>query len=204
MLAMFCDSALELNYCWALKWRYNDPPPVSLFSIPIIPEHALQWCDQAGWPFQELADQWLDEGHDSHPWIRFPGRSLFSVLFIDSNTYAPIQNHGRLTSRCCWIDSRFVLKIADYGLPSFFETTMPLKPDNAYFQTLLWKAPEDIQRNSSGTQEGDVYSFGIILQEIILREEPFSMFQLPAEGTNLTITSRYRERINYISFYFQR
>ncbi|XP_023214521.1 atrial natriuretic peptide receptor 2-like, partial [Centruroides sculpturatus] len=40
----------------------------------------------------------------------------------------------------------------------------------------LWKAPELLRLNHcppEGTQKGDVYSFGIILQEIVLREEPF-------------------------------
>ncbi|OQV21653.1 Atrial natriuretic peptide receptor 1 [Hypsibius exemplaris] len=101
-----------------------------------------------------------------------------AMVYIHQSTF---QIHGRLTSRCCWIDSRFVLKIGDYGLPTFYATTAPLKPDNVYWTNLLWKSPEELQFHIPPTQEGDVYSFGIILQEVLLREEPFSMFHISAE-----------------------
>lgn len=50
---------------------------------------------------------------------------------------------------------------------------------------LLWTAPE-ILRNQKGltkfgTQAGDVYSFGIIMQEVVVRGEPFCMLSLSAD-----------------------
>ena len=44
---------------------------------------------------------------------------------------------------------------------------------------LLWTAPEllrliETDRPMYGTPLGDVYSFGIILQQLIQREDPFS------------------------------
>ncbi|XP_055338944.1 atrial natriuretic peptide receptor 1-like isoform X2 [Paramacrobiotus metropolitanus] len=94
---------------------------------------------------------------------------------------SPVHIHGRLNSRCCYIDSRFVLKIGDYGLPTFYDNPPPFSPDNEYFTALLWRAPEVINHTTGRTQEADVYSFGIIMQEIILREEPFAMYPLSAE-----------------------
>lgn len=44
---------------------------------------------------------------------------------------------------------------------------------------LLWTAPELLRlpsAPSSGTKEGDVYSFSIILQEILVLDKPFSTF----------------------------
>lgn len=44
----------------------------------------------------------------------------------------------------------------------------------------LWKAPELLRMPvcpPEGTQKGDIYSFGIILQEIAIREEPFYPFR---------------------------
>lgn len=35
---------------------------------------------------------------------------------------SPIRYHGRLTSRNCVVDSRWVLKITDYGLPKLYES----------------------------------------------------------------------------------
>ena len=70
---------------------------------------------------------------------------------------SPIGVHRRLTSRCCWIDSRFVLKIGDYGLATFYERTIGLKADNYHFTLLMWTAPEVLQDISEGSQEADVY-----------------------------------------------
>lgn len=50
---------------------------------------------------------------------------------------------------------------------------------------LLWTAPELLRHSSlrkRGTQSGDVYSFGIILQEVVVRGEPFCMLALTPEG----------------------
>uniref|UniRef100_A0A8V5GN00 Guanylate cyclase n=1 Tax=Melopsittacus undulatus TaxID=13146 RepID=A0A8V5GN00_MELUD len=86
-----------------------------------------------------------------------------------------IVSHGNLKSSNCVVDSRFVLKITDYGLESF-----RLPPDgedtHALFAKKLWTAPELLRMESPptrGTQKGDVYSFGIILQEIALRNGVF-------------------------------
>ncbi|XP_077563673.1 atrial natriuretic peptide receptor 1-like isoform X2 [Haemaphysalis longicornis] len=87
-----------------------------------------------------------------------------------------IATHGRLRSSNCLVDSHFVLKITDFGLPTFRkdETYSPFVTEGS--QKFLWKAPELLRLKhcpSGGTQKGDVYSFGIILQEIILREDAF-------------------------------
>ena len=39
---------------------------------------------------------------------------------------------------------------------------------------LLWRAPELLRKdNHQGTKEGDVYSFSIIVQEVVLVDTPF-------------------------------
>ncbi|XP_059260748.1 guanylyl cyclase C isoform X3 [Mustela nigripes] len=69
--------------------------------------------------------------------------------------------HGRLKSTNCVVDSRMVVKITDFGCNSI----LPPKKD-------LWTAPEHL-RQANISQKGDVYSYGIIAQEIILRRETF-------------------------------
>ncbi|XP_022236427.1 atrial natriuretic peptide receptor 2-like, partial [Limulus polyphemus] len=87
-----------------------------------------------------------------------------------------IGTHGRLRSTNCVVDSHFVLKVTDFGLPSFREEENYSEYDFRDQKKLLWKAPELLKLTHcppNGTQKGDVYSFGIILQEIVLREDPF-------------------------------
>ncbi|XP_051901702.1 LOW QUALITY PROTEIN: atrial natriuretic peptide receptor 1-like [Pristis pectinata] len=82
--------------------------------------------------------------------------------------------HGNLKSSNCVVDSRFVLKIADYGLATF-RSTLNSEDQHSLYAKKLWTAPEILRMESpsTGTQKGDVYSFGIILQEIGLRRGPF-------------------------------
>uniref|UniRef100_A0A3B4T4D0 guanylate cyclase n=1 Tax=Seriola dumerili TaxID=41447 RepID=A0A3B4T4D0_SERDU len=81
-----------------------------------------------------------------------------------------IVSHGNLKSSNCVVDSRFVLKITDFGLESLRSPSSP-EDTHAYYARKLWTAPELVKSECpppSGTQRGDVYSFGIILQEVAL------------------------------------
>uniref|UniRef100_A0A8D2J1K1 Guanylate cyclase n=1 Tax=Varanus komodoensis TaxID=61221 RepID=A0A8D2J1K1_VARKO len=103
------------------------------------------------------------------------------MLFLHNSV---ISYHGNLKSSNCVVDSRFVLKITDYGLETFRQA--PETDDShALFAKKLWTAPELLRAETAssplGTQKGDVYSFGIILQEIALRNGVFYM-----EGTDLS------------------
>ncbi|XP_034940312.1 receptor-type guanylate cyclase gcy-12 isoform X3 [Chelonus insularis] len=96
---------------------------------------------------------------------------------------SPIRVHGYLTSRNCVIDARWVLKVTDYGLPAFYETQNIIPPAKSA-RDLLWTAPELLRHTGlrkKGTQPGDVYSFGIIMQEVVVRGEPFCMLALSPE-----------------------
>ena len=49
----------------------------------------------------------------------------------------------------------------------------------------LWTAPEllrDSKLNRKGSFPGDVYSFAIIMQEVISRSSPFCMLDMPPKG----------------------
>ncbi|XP_035291035.1 retinal guanylyl cyclase 2-like [Anguilla anguilla] len=91
--------------------------------------------------------------------------------------------HGRLKSRNCVVDGRFVLKITDYGFSELLDTQnfpKELPPP----EELFWTAPEllrDLEISQKGTYEGDAYSFAIILQEVVVRGPPYCMLGLPAE-----------------------
>ncbi|CAG9813488.1 unnamed protein product [Phaedon cochleariae] len=84
--------------------------------------------------------------------------------------------HGKLRSCNCLIDGRFVLKISDFGL-AFLTTPLEVTKDEKYFRKMLWVAPEllplTVTPGIPATPKGDVYSFGIILEEIIVRGGPY-------------------------------
>ncbi|XP_076336726.1 atrial natriuretic peptide receptor 1-like isoform X2 [Tachypleus tridentatus] len=87
---------------------------------------------------------------------------------------SPIGFHGHLKSTNCVIDGRFMVKITDYGLLSLLAQVAPNSRPNP--QTLLWTAPEHLRNKifgQYGSEKGDIYSFAIILQEIITRLQPF-------------------------------
>ncbi|XP_023248641.1 retinal guanylyl cyclase 2 [Copidosoma floridanum] len=95
----------------------------------------------------------------------------------------PIRVHGYLTSRNCVIDARWVLKVTDYGLPAFYEA-QNIQPAPKTARELLWTSPELLRQPAQlkrGTQPGDVYSFGIIMQEVVVRGEPFCMLSFSPE-----------------------
>ncbi|OQV12268.1 Atrial natriuretic peptide receptor 1 [Hypsibius exemplaris] len=110
---------------------------------------------------------------------------VFGMTFLHTS---PMTSHGNLNGHVCLIDTRFTLKISDYGLP-FFRDPNSLLPyrvnagSDRATETLLWRAPELLRQvmPPSGTQKGDVYSFAVILQQIILRSGPFELPNDPLE-----------------------
>uniref|UniRef100_A0A4W6CTQ9 Guanylate cyclase n=1 Tax=Lates calcarifer TaxID=8187 RepID=A0A4W6CTQ9_LATCA len=91
--------------------------------------------------------------------------------------------HGRLKSRNCVVDGRFVLKITDYGFNELLDSQKaPIEEPPP--EDLFWTAPEflrDLSSSRKGTFKGDVYSFSIILQEVVVRGPPYCMLGLPPE-----------------------
>ncbi|CAH1244880.1 NPR1 [Branchiostoma lanceolatum] len=96
--------------------------------------------------------------------------------------------HGSLKSTNCVVDSRFVVKITDFGLwrlrkkrrisleePKFDALHLN---NNAvtllkYAQDQLWMAPEVLRGGTERSQKADVYSFALILHEIAFRRGVF-------------------------------
>ncbi|KFB35889.1 AGAP002233-PA-like protein [Anopheles sinensis] len=97
---------------------------------------------------------------------------------------SPLRVHGSLSSRNCVVDARWVLKITDYGMQSFYEA-QGITPAARSAKELLWTAPEALRDSKTypkaGTQPADVYAFGIIMQEVVVRGEPYCMLSLSPE-----------------------
>ncbi|XP_077986226.1 atrial natriuretic peptide receptor 1-like [Glandiceps talaboti] len=121
---------------------------------------------------------------------------MFKISFIaDLNEglnflhKSPLHSHGNLKSTNCLVDKKWVLKISDYGCGRIRAKESEACRDQQHgnsvvysdavekiWQKLLWTAPEllrDMNRPLNGSINGDIYSFGVILQEIVQRRGPF-------------------------------
>ena len=106
---------------------------------------------------------------------------------------SPVGFHGNLKTSNCLVDSRWVLKLADFGLqifnvdwldlPQILAKSNHIKEDLC--ENLLYRAPE-LLRTANGLsdftqaylQKSDAYSFAIILYELHTRKGPFGEIPL--------------------------
>ncbi|KAL5007127.1 hypothetical protein ScPMuIL_015933 [Solemya velum] len=98
------------------------------------------------------------------------------MIYIHSTE---LKYHGSLRSSNCVVDSRFVLKITDFGLHEFLSGGITEKENNRFYEKLLWAAPEllRIKGHAPGTPKGDIHSFSIIVEEVVLRSGPFDAYR---------------------------
>ncbi|XP_024942197.1 guanylate cyclase 32E [Cephus cinctus] len=98
-----------------------------------------------------------------------------------------IKYHGSLSTSNCLVDSRWVVKLTDFGLREF-KRDAECDPEDIMkkYQGLLYRAPEllrsqrTIEPSPRDYQKGDVYSFAIVLYELQGRHGPFGVTQLSA------------------------
>lgn len=90
--------------------------------------------------------------------------------------------HGNLKSSNCVVTSRWVLQVSDFGLHDMRHCAESDSiGEHQYYRNLFWKAPELLRNPHAsirGTQEGDIYSFAIILYEILGRKGPYGGINL--------------------------
>ncbi|KAL8597813.1 hypothetical protein ACOMHN_004928 [Nucella lapillus] len=95
----------------------------------------------------------------------------------------PVRYHGRLKSSNCLVDNRWTLKVAGFGLDLLWPQDVHGDSEGADLQKsqgLLWTAPEVLCRRNglsgltvADRQRCDVYSFAIVLFEIVCRCYPY-------------------------------
>lgn len=87
-----------------------------------------------------------------------------------------LKSHGNLRPSTCLVDSRLQIKLSGFGLWEFKHGTkhkmIPL--ENPIYEEMYYTAPEflrDVYYPFNGTQKGDVFSFAIIMRELIYSTE---------------------------------
>lgn len=108
-----------------------------------------------------------------------------------------IEFHGRLKTTNCLVDSRFMVKLSDYGLRSLYSQLDEEEEEEIILKKKIWTAPEHLRSSGhgkSGSKKGDIYSFGMVLYEIITNQRPFNV-----EGDK---DQTSEDHIKYLSKFF--
>uniref|UniRef100_A0A8D2J1S3 Guanylate cyclase n=1 Tax=Varanus komodoensis TaxID=61221 RepID=A0A8D2J1S3_VARKO len=114
--------------------------------------------------------------------ISFAYDIVNGMLFIHNS---PLKSHGNLKPTNCLVDSRMQVKLCGFGLWEF-KYGRESRVVTEEGTNLYWTAPELLRMGEypfHGTQKGDVYSFAIIMRELIHNQEdgPFQDLNKDAE-----------------------
>ncbi|XP_062927189.1 guanylate cyclase 2G [Mobula hypostoma] len=97
---------------------------------------------------------------------------------------SPLKSHGNLKPTTCLIDSQMQVKLSAFGLWELqYEGKRKIIFEDMDYTDLYWTAPELLRLDeytSWGSQKGDVYSFAIIVKELIYHGEngPYHDYQM--------------------------
>ncbi|XP_052253241.1 receptor-type guanylate cyclase gcy-21-like [Dreissena polymorpha] len=116
--------------------------------------------------------------------------------------------HGRLTSKCCFIDSTWNLRVTAWNEVCIYKHSrsntshnkiLPIDwspEDESSAELLLFTAPEVIKYRSDVTPETDSYSLAMVYQEIFSRKPLYTELSLkPTEILYAVVTCGIRPRI---------
>ncbi|XP_074141335.1 guanylate cyclase 2G-like [Sminthopsis crassicaudata] len=95
------------------------------------------------------------------------------MLFLHKS---PLNSHGNLKPSNCLVDSRMQVKLSGFGLWELKHgrKSRSKSEKNTDYSELYWTAPELLrleEPSAHGTQKGDVYSFAILMRELIYNNQ---------------------------------
>eukprot|EP00002_Diphylleia_rotans_P037319 TRINITY_DN832_c0_g1_i12.p1 TRINITY_DN832_c0_g1~~TRINITY_DN832_c0_g1_i12.p1 ORF type:complete len:2157 (+),score=329.35 TRINITY_DN832_c0_g1_i12:121-6591(+) len=105
---------------------------------------------------------------------------------------SPAILHRDLKSLNLLLDDRWCLKISDFGLTGIQQK---IKNSELPSGSLLWMAPEVIL-GEEYTEKADVYSFGIVIWEVLTRKEPYEDYGGIKEVPYKVLKDQMRPRLD--------
>jgi len=111
--------------------------------------------------------------HDASVDIDDRLRTIMSRQIARCMQYLHSRNiiHRDLKSLNLLINQRFEIKICDFGLSRVIDKNQPMTSN---IGTVAWIAPEIFSNKKLYTEKADVYSFAIIMWELLTRQMPFA------------------------------
>ncbi|KAD5961737.1 hypothetical protein E3N88_13210 [Mikania micrantha] len=152
--------------------------------------------DFQGNDFKALVYEFMPNG-SLHDWLHST-EATFTLNFIQitsilvdvacaldylHNHCLPTVVHGDLNPRNILIDADMVAHVGDFGLTRFLGTTLNQNSSTDHIRGTTGYAAPEYGLGSDITCKGDVYSFGIVLLEVITRKKPTD--NIFNEGLNL-------------------
>ena len=122
--------------------------------------------------------------------ITFISHCIQGAAYLHSSS---LGSHGHISSSSCLVDSRWQIKLTSFGLHFLKQGDRGRREmGECQYTKQLWTAPELLRMPEYlippyGTKSGDVFSFAIVLQEILYRASPYFIETHSPKGRNTTI-----------------
>jgi serine/threonine-protein kinase CTR1 len=141
-----------------------DPQCQKLSSISWIAEYV-----EKGSLHEALHDP--SEQMEWHLRLKIAQQTAAGVLYLHSRS-TPIV-HRDLKSENILLTSNYTVKICDFGLARLKTHSANIETRHANAGTPAWMAPE-VLRGEAFNEKADVFSFGVVLWELLSRQEPWA------------------------------
>ncbi len=128
----------------------------------------------------------LHNGQDL-PWsIRYQIALDAASGLRDLHEHKPVILHRDLKSFNILLNDRLRAKLADFGLAKVkHENSSQSSVSKGKVGTLLWMAPELFDDEPKVTAASDIYSFGMVLWELVTRRLPYDKWRPEAAGVRI-------------------
>ncbi len=158
----------EFNKEVSMMWACQFPRVVKLYGVCKEPGHCSMIFEQMQRSLHDL----IHTGEEISEEKRLQIAIDVAQGLVALHSQTPQILHRDLKSHNILLDKRDRAKISDFGLAKVRSVTSTLTTHRAV-GTVRWCAPELLGLRPKFTTAADVYSYGIILWELIARKTPF-------------------------------